>query len=151
MAQQRFIADVMLGRLARSLRMLGVDVLYSNVAEDGEIVRIAERDQRAILTRDVGLCRRRKTVPCLLIDSDDHQEQLDQVVGMFDLSDFETFSRCLECNTPLENLDREVARSRVPNFVYETHDKFGICRTCNRVYWPGSHLRDMSKRVFTRK
>ena len=40
----RFIADVMLGRLARWLRILGYDVLYSNGFADEEIVALAQDD-----------------------------------------------------------------------------------------------------------
>ncbi len=51
----KFIADVMVGKLARWLRVLGLDVSYSNNYEDDEIIDIAESEDRVILTRDTGL------------------------------------------------------------------------------------------------
>ena len=47
----RFIADVMGGKLARWLRVLGFDAAYSNTYVDDEIIRIAETENRVILTR----------------------------------------------------------------------------------------------------
>ena len=48
----KFIADIMLGRLARYLRMAGNDVLYFNNINDVEILCIAKDQDRIILTRD---------------------------------------------------------------------------------------------------
>jgi uncharacterized protein with PIN domain len=147
MAEIKFVADVMLGKLARGLRMLGVDVLYSNVAEDDEIVRIAEREYRTILTRDVGLCGRRMSARCLLIDSSKDQEQIRQVIAAFDLKEFDVFSRCLECNTPLESIPKEAVFERVPPFVYQTQERFAACPSCSRVYWQGTHVDKMRKHI----
>src|ERR1051325_9467164 len=54
-ASPRFIADVMVGKLARWLRLLGFDVLYSNRCDDDEIVRRAAAENRTLLTRDRGI------------------------------------------------------------------------------------------------
>jgi len=51
----RFVADVHLGKLARSLRLLGFDTLYSAQVDDAELVAISARDRRIVLTRDLGL------------------------------------------------------------------------------------------------
>jgi uncharacterized protein len=147
MTEIRFFADIMVGKLARWLRVLGVDVLYSSVAEDDEIVRIAEAEDRIILTRDVGLHGRRMRTRCVLIDSTDYQEQIRQVIAAFDLKTFDVFSRCLECNTPLVSLCKEAAFERVPRFVYETQDRFATCPSCNRVYWHGTHVDRMLRRI----
>ena len=50
-----FVADCMLGRLAKWLRILGFDVLYFPKAEDPALVEIARREGRVLLTRDTGL------------------------------------------------------------------------------------------------
>ena len=47
----KFIADVMLGRLAKRLRLLGFDVLYDRAFIDNEIIRLSLEQGRIILTR----------------------------------------------------------------------------------------------------
>lgn len=54
-----FICDVHLGRLARLLRMLGFDTLYSTSYSDPQIVHIAGTQRRIILTRDRGVLKRK--------------------------------------------------------------------------------------------
>jgi uncharacterized protein len=48
----RFVADGHLGKLVRDLRLLGLDVAYDRAAEDRQLVELASRDKRALLTRD---------------------------------------------------------------------------------------------------
>jgi uncharacterized protein with PIN domain len=143
----KFIADVMVGKLARWLRILGFDAAYSNKYADDELIRIAEAENRVILTRDRGLAARRISVPCLLIDSDHYKEQIRQVITAFSLADFKTFSRCIECNTELQTVDKEDVFERIPPFVYLTQQRFAMCPQCQRVYWHGTHAEGMLKRL----
>jgi len=48
----RFVADKMLGRLARWLRIIGQDVTYGSHLSGYELVRTARRESRLILTRE---------------------------------------------------------------------------------------------------
>jgi uncharacterized protein len=145
--QLTFIADVMVGKLARWLRILGVDVLYSNTYEDDEIVRIAREENRIVLTRDTGLAARRGSVRFLLVESDDYRQQVEQVIREFGLKDFQVFTRCLECNVLLETVDKESVFDRVPPYVYLTQERFALCPSCNRVFWHGTHADQMLKRL----
>lgn len=143
----KFIADVMLGKLARWLRVLGLDVVYSNKLDDDEIQSIAESEDRIILTRDVPFAAQVKSRHCLLIKSDNYPEQVRQVIDTFNIKEFTVFSRCLECNTPLQDVDKEDVFERIPPFVYLTQDRFATCPTCRRVYWHGTHANEMLKRI----
>jgi uncharacterized protein len=147
MSDIRFIADVMVGKLARWLRVLGFDVMYSNKYQDDEILRIADADDRIILTRDTRLAVRRHGPRCLLIESGNYQEQIRQVLRSFDLREFNVFSRCLECNVTLEDADKESVFDKVPPYVYLTQDRFARCPSCHRVYWHGTHAEEMLKRI----
>ena len=147
MTEIKFIADVMVGKLACWLRVLGFDVLYSNKFEDNEIIRIADAEGRIILTRDTPLAARKHESPCLLIESSNYQEQIRQVLRSFDLKEFNVFSRCLECNVALVDVDKESVFDRVPPYVYLTQDRFARCPSCDRVYWHGSHAEEMLKRL----
>jgi hypothetical protein len=57
------------------------------------------------------------------------------------------FSRCLRCNLPLVDADREAARARVPPFVARTQERFRRCPGCGRLYWRASHVRRMRERL----
>jgi uncharacterized protein len=146
----KFIADVMVGKLARWLRVLGFDVAYSNNYADDEIIQTAETEDRVILTRDTGLTKRRTKTRCLLVSSGNHKEQIRQVIDEFGLKDFNVFSRCLECNALLEAVDKEDVFERIPPFVYLTQNRFAICPLCKRVYWHGTHANNMLSRIFDR-
>jgi uncharacterized protein with PIN domain len=143
----KFIADVMVGKLARWLRILGFDVAYSNKFEDDELLRIAERENRIILTRDRGLVSRRMSTKCLLIASDNYKEQVREVIAKLNLEHFEIFSRCIECNAELQQVDKEDVFERVPPFVYLTQERFAICSSCRRVYWHGTHAAQILKQL----
>ena len=147
MPEIKFVADVMVGKLARWLRVLGLDVVYSNVLTDDEIMRLAKSENRIILTRDTGMLSRLIESRYVFIESDHYKDQVQQVVRTFDLKEFRVFSRCLECNTLLQDVDREAVFEKVPPFVYLTQDRFAICPTCDRVYWHGTHADEMLKRL----
>jgi len=143
----QFVADVMVGKLARWLRVLGFDVAYSNTFEDDEIIRIGDSENRIILTRDVPLAARRAWPRSLLIESVNYKEQVRQVLRTFQLTEFNVFSRCLECNTPLDRVDKEAVFEKVAPFIYLTHDRFAMCPSCGRVYWRGTHAEKMLARI----
>jgi uncharacterized protein len=141
-AAPRFVADAMLGRLARWLRVLGYDTLYSSDADDAALVRRALADDRILLTRDVELARRRR-VRVILISDDRVDEQLREMVRTLPLNSQEAFSRCLNCNARLVDFDRAQARDLVPPFVFATQTRFRRCPGCGKVYWRGTHWAHM--------
>jgi uncharacterized protein len=139
MPATKFVADVMVGKLARWLRILGFDVLYNNRFEDDEILRTAEDQDRVILTRDAEL-HKRGGARSLFIEADDYEEQVQQVLSAFQLKDaVSLFTRCAECNALLVETDREAVFLKAPPYVYLTQKDFAICPACDRVYWRGSH------------
>jgi uncharacterized protein with PIN domain len=140
----RFIADAMLGRLARWLRLIGVDTAYEAHVEDRRLADRGKLEGRVVLTRDALLPRRFKDTPCLLIRSEVVAEQLAQVVAAFDIDwGAAAFSRCTRCNTPVGRLTREEAAGRVPPRVLLEQERFVGCPSCRRVYWRGSHVERM--------
>jgi uncharacterized protein with PIN domain len=134
----KFLADNMLGRLVTWLRLLGYDTVYIPHADDAQLARLARAEDRVLLTRDVELTRRRG-LRYLLIESERVEAQVQQVFRAFNLSANEAFSRCAECNLPLESVDKESVRERVPPYVFQTQDRFRRCSQCERVYWRGTH------------
>ena len=81
---KKFLADVMLGRLAKWLRILGYDTLYFRDMDDQELIRRAVRDSRILLTRDRELSKR-DGFRVLLIADEDLESQLAQILKTMDL------------------------------------------------------------------
>ena len=139
-----FIADAMLGRLARWLRILGCDVLYESSISDDDLIARAIREHRIILTMDRKLTERESAKNSLLIKSPSYKEQLKQVITHYNI-DYKSgiFTRCLVCNNLLEPIEKEKIKDRVPPYVYSTQDEFDICQQCGRIYWSGTHRTKM--------
>jgi len=140
----RFVLDTHLGRLARYLRMLGFDAMYSRDASDEELAGISARERRILLTRDRGLLMRSQVTHGYCVRSIVPRRQLVEVLDRFDLrSALRPFTRCTRCNGMLEDTPRGSALGRVPENILERHDRFLRCPDCHRLYWEGSHHRRM--------
>lgn len=139
----KFVADKMLGRLTKWLRIIGQDVTYGPHLSDYGLIRAARREDRLILTRDRGIAKR-SPPNYLMIQSDQFREQLKQVVETCRLDPFKNaFTRCVECNTVLQPVSKEAVRERVPPYVFCNQERFSFCLRCQRIYWPATHQQKM--------
>lgn len=142
----KFILDVHLGRLAKYLRLCGFDTLFSTFYDDREIIDIARREGRVILTRDRLLIRGAREVEGYLVKSQYHDEQLREVFGALELRDHvRLFSRCIACNTLLEDVRKEEIADRLLADTRRYFSVFRRCPGCDRIYWEGSHYDNMKK------
>lgn len=140
----RFIADAHLGGLARLLRLAGFDTLYDNHYEDADVVAIAEREGRIVLTRDRELLKRRELTHGCFVHALRPEHQAAEVFTRLDLArSAKPFSLCLACNAPLHAIDKAAVSSRLPPDVRARHTRFATCDHCGRVFWEGSHWRRM--------
>jgi len=147
MAEDAYIADVMLGKLARWLRILGYDVEYDSHAEDDDLADRVEETGRTLITRDSRLARRRAVRDqCVLLTRNDPFDQLKECMPHLARPPG-LFTRCVVCNRILEAVDKNAVRSRVPPFVFRTQDRFVRCPACNRIYWPGTHGEQAVKKL----
>lgn len=144
----RFIVDVHLGKLARYLRMLGFDTLYDLALGDEQIIEKSLHEERIILTRDLGILKNSRVKHGYFVRQTKPKEQAREIVKRFDLKNkIFSFSRCLECNTPLQPLEKEAALERLPRETLRYYDAFFFCPTCEKIYWEGSHFEKMSKLI----
>src|SRR5690349_19937119 len=103
----RFVLDQHLGRLAAYLRMLGMDVIHKVPSPDQELATISSREGRVLLTRDVGLLKRKEVRRGYFVRATNPRVQLAEVVKRFCLMDvIAPFTRCLRCNALLEHVDK---------------------------------------------
>ena len=144
----RFMADEMLGKLAKWLRTIGYDTVYYTGGGDSALVKRALAENRVILTKDSHLVRRKLARKSLFIKSEHPREQFKQVVEELKLDvQSKLFTRCLICNQELNLTEKEDIRDRVPSYTYLTQDKFYECPECERVYWPGTHKDNMLQMI----
>ncbi len=152
----KFIADSMLGRLSRWLRLLGYDTLYYPHIEDRVLLRIAREDNRILLTRDTCLVKIRGLKDFLLLKDNNPFKQLKNVIETFKLKlndksesagGIVTLSRCADCNGSIFNTPKEEVKGLVPEYVYQTSDIFRQCSRCGKIYWKGTHPEKFRKKL----
>lgn len=146
--EPHFILDVHLGKLARKLRMLGFDTLYQNDYTDPEIVRIALRERRIILTRDRGLLMIKSVRHGYWIRSNRIDEQVIETLTYYDLFyQIRAFHRCINCNGVIQRVDKKTVIDRLLPKTARYYDAIYRCQGCNQLYWQGSHYQHMTRYV----
>ncbi|MDI3542817.1 MAG: uncharacterized protein PWP57_420 [Candidatus Atribacteria bacterium] len=134
----KFLADCMLGKLARWLRILGYDTKYLRYLDDAKIIALARFEHRILLTKDRDLAKRAPDVAYLIFSSR-VEEQVQEVINAFRLTCLTHLTRCPHCNELLFDLPPEEAKKEIPLFVSLTFSQFKKCPKCHRIYWPGTH------------
>jgi uncharacterized protein with PIN domain len=145
----KFIADRMLGKLTKGLRMLGYDTLYYRGQDVHQLIRLARQEDRTILTRNTKLFPRRPEDRIFTLTEDNPLLQLKKLVniGTISLDEENLFSRCLLCNDLIEEIPRREAEGKIPDFILSNQKVFFRCPKCGRIYWQGSHQANMQKKV----
>ena len=139
----KFIVDGMLGKLTRWLRMLGQDVKYSTQFDDDELVAMAEKEHRILLTRDTDLYKRAsaKGVDAFYVTGKTEAEKLAEVAERFDISltiDLSR-SRCPRCNAQILLTPKEKIVGKIEKNTFSFYSEFWECPSCGHVYWQGAH------------
>ncbi|GGM70826.1 uncharacterized protein with PIN domain [Halarchaeum rubridurum] len=138
------LLDVMLGKLARVLRMCGYDAAYAldrGVEDDDRLREIAAREDRTLLTRDAELARR--TPGSVRLRTRRVDDQLAELAESgFDLSLPDEPDRCATCNGRL--VDAEPPH---PEHVPDDAARVWRCADCGQRYWKGSHWDDVETRL----
>ncbi|HEY8159030.1 MAG TPA: Mut7-C RNAse domain-containing protein [Methylobacter sp.] len=144
----RFVLDVNLGKLAKRMRLLGFDSLYRNDYKDAAIVKSAVNDRRIVLTRDRRLLYNKQIDHGYWLRAVDVEAQVDEVLHRFDLYGLiHPFSRCLICNGVLSPVAKADIWDRLEPKTRLYYNDFYQCTDCQRIYWQGSHMQNMLKRL----
>lgn len=144
--QPRFVADANLGKLAQYLRLLGFDCLYRNDFEDAEVAEISSSEHRVVLTRDRRLLQRKIITHGYFLRSDQPKQQVREVLDRMGLyADAAPFTRCVNCNGELLEVDKKAVMARLEPLTREHYQDFKMCQLCGQIFWPGSHFEQASK------
>jgi uncharacterized protein with PIN domain len=146
---QRFLCDPTVGKLAHYLRMIGYDTASSDSWNSSDVLELALEESRTILTRNSVLARMTLARDVILISEDDPWEQLKAVIRErnLDIDESMVLTRCLLDNSVLQPVDKADVRGKVWPYVYQTQDRFTVCPTCNRVFWPATHVQAMLEKL----
>ena len=139
----KFLADGMLGKLTRWLRMLGQDVLYSVRLCDSELLELANKENRVLLTKDLELYQRAiaKRIGAFYLEGNKEPELLAELAKRYGLTlaiDMEK-SRCPKCNTKLQATPKEMLSDELQKNTFIHYNRFWKCPNCGQVYWQGAH------------
>jgi len=146
----KLLCDHMLGSLAKWLRIFGYDTFYpTSETADDDLLRIANEEQRLLITRDKELIARAKKhhLPVLTIATTNLDEQIAQVLRHIGFSTEKLLTRCIVCNTPLRTVEKHTVKKLVPLKVFQTRDEFWFCPVCSKYYWKGTHYENMREKI----
>ena len=148
--EPKFLADCMLGKLARWLTILGYDARCapSDSREDAALLEEAQREGRIFLTRDTRIPSVRG-LRMLVLREQRFEDQLKRVLQETSLTPDPKrfFTRCTLCNKTLIHVPREEALPNVPKKVRDLQTDFFLCTACGHYYWTGTHVENTLKKL----
>ena len=150
MAEQnkpQFLVDSMLGNVAKKMRILGYDAVYSADMPDEQILEQAARSGRTIITRDAELSKRaaKLSVPTISVAGNLESLVMSEIIRALNITPAISgeSARCPICNGDTVKITGEEAGGRVPDGVRGRTDLFWECRECRHIYWEGTHIRNL--------
>jgi len=136
----KFLVDMTALKLARNLRMAGMDTVTVVGRKLKDIVKMASSEKRIVITKNRELVKIGDLYFAQLLRSDDHRAQLLEVEERYDLTAVaKPMSRCLVCNEILLQVPKEKIMHRLEPLTRKYYSTFKECSLCRKIYWPGSH------------
>lgn len=147
--QRRFLCDEMLVGLGRWLRIAGYDtVIAERGRNDRELVEQAHAEDRILLTRDRRLVEIRKANDrTIVLETVGIDAWAAELVHRLKLDwNHDPLSRCAVCNAVLEEASPAL-RGTLPTRIRTLEKPVNVCPRCGRLYWEGSHVRRIRRRL----
>jgi uncharacterized protein with PIN domain len=146
----KFLCDGMLERLGRFLRAAGYDTQIADPQEhDGALLARAIREDRLLLTCDRELAQRRAAAGrVVVLPSNGLDRTAQALTGVIPVDWLRApFTRCLIDNQPVRPATADEYKDLPPRARAAARDDVFACPKCGRLYWPGSHVRRIRKRL----
>jgi uncharacterized protein with PIN domain len=129
---------------------MGFDTFYANAdMDDDELLQVAKKENRVVITRDKELMSKMKKqkLPVIELDVTDVDEQLKIVLKDIVVDPKNVLSRCSVCNTILDEIKKKDIQDKVPRRVFENNEKFWFCPKCDKIYWMGTHYDKIKNKI----
>lgn len=143
----KFIADSMLGKLVRWLRMLGHDVTYNVALKDSALLEIAKKEGRILLTKDLELYKRAisRNVEVFFVEGNTEPKRLAEIAKRYSLTLTINMdeANCPICNTKLEATEKQKLLNELEKNTFTYYDNFWECPNCGQIYWQGAHWKQI--------
>jgi Uncharacterized conserved protein len=147
----KIFVDGMLGNIAKWLRLLGLDVFYVSNIDDDELLKLAKGEKGVLITKDEELSYKavKEDTEVILVKGNHKIDTIKYILEQLKINtdELKIGSRCMECNTPLSSIDKSEINSKLPKRILESNDEFWICKKCDKIYWHGSHWRNIEREL----
>ena len=144
----KFLVDIHLNKLARYLRLLGLDAICEKNLTTDMLIEKALDENRILVTRSRNLLRTKEITHGVLIKEDIPEKQLEEIFHRYDFSPYcKPFTRCMECSTILQPVEKEKIIDRLPPKVKVAYNSFTICTNCDKIYWQGTHIEKLNELI----
>lgn len=145
-----FFVDAMLGNIAKKLRLMGYDSMYFSDINDDELIQLAKKDERIIISRDEDLIRKsiKYGIKSILTKNSTEIEQFRDIIKKTNLKIIKINgdrARCPNCNSKTQSIDKKNILQKIPTKVLEYNDRFWECKSCNQIFWEGTHIKKSAK------
>jgi uncharacterized protein with PIN domain len=123
--------------------MLGHDVIYSIEFDDSELLELAKKEDRILLTKDLELYKRAisRDFDIYYVKGKTEPERIAEVAKRYSLPlviDMDK-SHCPICNTKLAVASKEQLQNELEKNTFIYYSKFWKCSNCGQIYWQGAH------------
>ena len=147
-----FFVDAMLGNIAKKLRLMGFDTNYSADIEDAELINLAKRDDRIIISKDEELIQKavKYGLKNIFIKSEEEIDQFREIKKKLNLPTIKINgdkARCPKCNSQTQPISKKNIPKKIPIKVLEHNEKFWKCNYCDQIFWEGTHIINLQKFV----
>jgi uncharacterized protein with PIN domain len=145
----KFVCDEMLKRLGRWLRAAGYDtVIKEDGADDRQLLNLALRENRLLITRDAKLIEFRDAPgTVVLLRANNLEDCIRELTQRLKIDWFyRPFSRCMICNNPITVAPAQ-KWNELPNSVRSHIRHLYYCPHCDQLFWEGGHVQRMQRKL----
>lgn len=148
----KFFVDAMLGNIAKKLRLMGYDTRYEANIEDARLVELAVKDHRIIISRDDNLVRKalKLGIKSIFLGNKEEIKQIREIINKLNLKSVQINgdkARCTKCNSKTNLVDKKNLNNKLPIRILEFNEKFWECKSCDKIFWEGTHIKNLQKLV----